>query len=189
MRIEHAGIPGILLITPAVFSDARGYFCETFRQDLFAELGGAPQFVQDNQALSKNAGVVRGLHYQSPPFAQAKLIRVLRGRILDVAVDIRIGSTTFGQHVAAELCAVSKQQMYIPEGFAHGYATLEPDTEIAYKVSAYYAPAHDRGIFWADPALDIAWPIDKSSAILSPKDTKLPHLGDVDSPFVYAAPA
>lgn len=143
------------------------------------------RFVQDNQAQSIKRHVMRGLHYQEPPFAQAKLIRVLRGRILDVALDMRKGSPTFGRHVAIELDAEKMEQIFVPEGFAHGYLTLEPDVEIAYKVSAPYSPAHERGVRWNDPSLGVPWPIGGDEAILSAKDEKLPLFDEIESPFVW----
>jgi dTDP-4-dehydrorhamnose 3,5-epimerase len=187
MKIESTNIEGVLIMTPNIFRDERGYFAETYRQDVLDNLSVDISFIQDNQALSIRAGVVRGLHFQTPPFAQAKLVRALRGRIVDVAVDMRKGSPTFGQHVAIELSAENMKQLLIPEGFAHGYLTLEPNVEIAYKVSARYSPAHDHGVFWADPSLDLPWGIDPQDAILSEKDKKLPLFNDVATPFVYGS--
>lgn len=187
MKIEETPIDGVLLITPKLIRDERGYFCETFRQDVFDGLHAGVAFVQDNQALSVDAGVVRGLHFQSPPFAQAKLVRVLRGSILDVAVDIRRGSPTYGRYVAVELSSSNMKQLYVPEGFSHGYLTLESNVEVAYKVSSRYAPAHDHGVYWADPDISVSWPIEKAKAILSPKDAALPLLHEIESPFVYAS--
>jgi dTDP-4-dehydrorhamnose 3,5-epimerase len=139
--------------------------------------------VQDNQSFSAQQGTVRGLHYQLPPFAQAKLVRAVSGRLLDVAVDIRRSSPTFGQAVAVELSAAGGEQLFIPAGFAHGFCTLEPDTSLAYKVDAYYSAAHDRGIRWNDPALRIDWPVSEAEAMLSDKDRKQPFLSDVTDLF------
>ncbi len=171
-------IPDVRLITPRRFSDDRGWFSETFSLRTLDTI-----FCQDNMSLSVNAGTVRGLHFQRPPSAQAKLVMVLQGRILDVAVDIRRASPTFGQHVAVELSAAEGNQLYIPRGFAHGFCTLEPGTQVMYKVDAFYAPESDAGIFWADPDLAINWPVRVDQAHLSPKDLGLPRLKDIDSPF------
>jgi dTDP-4-dehydrorhamnose 3,5-epimerase len=176
-------IPGPLLITLRPFADARGAFAETYSRRDFAALGIAEEFVQDNHSLSRQAGTVRGLHFQAPPHAQAKLVRVLRGRILDVAVDLRAASPTFGRHIAVELAAEDARMLYIPVGFAHGFATRAPDTEVAYKASAPYAPEADRGIAWDDPALDIAWGVAPEEAVLSDKDRRLPRLAEVARVF------
>jgi len=176
MEVCSAAIPEIKLITPRRFTDARGFFCETYHKRRFAEAGLAVEFVQDNVSVSRFRGVVRGLHYQVPPAGQAKLIWVVRGAIFDVAVDLRRSSTTFGQHVAMVLSAEEGRQLFVPEGFAHGFAVLEPDTEVHYKTSNYYSPQHERGVFWGDPALGIAWPIRSEEAILSDKDARLPPL-------------
>jgi dTDP-4-dehydrorhamnose 3,5-epimerase len=185
MKIKPTDLDGVAIITPRIFRDSRGYFTETFRQGIFDELSAGVQFVQDNQAFSIEANVVRGLHFQSPPFAQAKLIRVLRGRILDVAVDIRRGSPTFGQHFAIELSAENMKQLFVPVGFAHGYQTLESKVEIAYKVTNVYAPAHDMGIFWNDLSLGLPWMLDDRAVMLSDKDKKQPLLRDIETPFIY----
>ena len=169
-------IAGPLLVEARRFGDARGYFSETFSARDFAALGIHDDFVQDNQSLSATPGTVRGLHFQTAPHAQAKLVRVLRGRILDVAVDMRAGSPTYGRHVAAELSAANGLMLYVPVGFAHGFVTREPDTEIAYKVTGYYAPACDGGIAWNDPALGIDWGVTAETATLSDKDRRLPTL-------------
>ncbi len=178
-------IPEVILVTPAKFGDERGFFSETFNEATFIELGIAGPFVQDNHSLSRNKGVVRGLHFQSPPHAQGKLVRVVRGRIFDVAVDIRSGSPTYGRHVGVELSAANWQQLWVPKGFAHAFCTLEDDTEVIYKVTDYYAPECDAGIQWNDPDLGIAWPVSAQDAVLSAKDMKLPRLADVSSPFTY----
>ena len=177
MQSTPTDIPAIKILAPKKFGDHRGFFSETFNQKTFAELVGAGvEFVQDNQSLSVEKGVVRGLHYQLPPMAQDKLVRVTRGAILDIAVDIRRGSPTFGKHVAAVISAENWRQIFIPIGFAHGFVTLEPNTEVLYKVSNYYSPKDERGILWNDPALRIDWGIDAAAAVTSEKDRKYPTL-------------
>lgn len=183
--VKDYPLAGLKLITPNKFSDNRGFFSETYNAAMLAELGIEDRFVQDNHSLSVEKGTVRGLHYQTPPHAQAKLVRVSRGSILDVVVDLRRGSPTFGQYVAEELSAANWSQLYVPVGFAHGFCTLAPDTELQYKVSDYYAPACDAGMLWNDPALGIAWP-DFAGAQLSPKDLTLPRFADIDTPFLHA---
>lgn len=178
-------LPGPVLITPRRFGDHRGFFLETYSSRDFAALGLADVFVQDNHSLSAQAGTIRGMHFQLPPHAQAKLVRVLRGAILDIAVDIRHGSPTFGRHVAAELTAANAQQLYVPAGFAHGFCTLEPDTEVAYKVTELYAPDCDRGIAWDDPDLALPWPFAAEAAQLSDKDRRAPRLRDLPPAFAY----
>jgi dTDP-4-dehydrorhamnose 3,5-epimerase len=174
MIVESLAIPDVKLLRPRRHIDTRGFFSETYsRRDLLAA-GIDESFVQDNHSLSVAEGVVRGLHFQIPPHAQAKLVRVARGAILDVAVDLRCGSPSFGQHVAVRLSAADWAQLYIPVGFAHGFCTLEPRTEILYKTSDYYAPSHERGISWDDPDLAIDWPIAPAEAVLSAKDARLP---------------
>ena len=179
----------VLEITPDRFGDERGYFIETYNRSALREHGIELDFMQDNQSLSRDVGTVRGLHFQTPPFAQAKLVRVLKGAILDVAVDIRSGSPTFGQHVSCELSADKGNQLLVPEGFAHGFCTLQPDTEVFYKVSAGYAPTHDKGVLWNDPDLGIDWPVATDDAILSDKDKSQPRLAEYDSAFVYQTSA
>jgi len=159
MKAERLAIPDLILIEPARFGDDRGFFSEVWSRRTLAAHGITADFVQDNHSLSRQKGVVRGLHFQRPPTAQAKLVRVVRGSILDIAVDIREGSPTYGQHVACELSAANWQQLWIPAGFAHGFVTLEEDTEVLYKVDAYYDRATDAGIAWNDPALAIDWPV------------------------------
>lgn len=173
------------LIVPKRHPDERGWFAETFNEAGLRALGIDCRFVQDNQSYSQRAGTLRGMHFQAPPFEQAKLISVLRGRILDVAVDVRRGSPTFGQHVSAELSADTGRQLYIPAGFAHGFLTLENDVVVNYKVSAFYALAYESGIRWDDPDVGVAWPIDSGDVILSDKDRRLPLLKNFDSPFAY----
>lgn len=182
--VKDYALAGLKLITPKKFGDNRGFFSETYNAEMLTALGIPARFVQDNHSLSLEKGTVRGLHYQKPPHAQAKLVRVSRGAILDVVVDIRRGSPTYGQHVAEELSVNNWSQLYIPIGFAHGFCTLEPETELQYKVSDYYAPASDAGILWNDAVLGIAWP-DFAGAQLSPKDLALPCFTDIDTPFAY----
>ena len=170
MQIIDSRIPDVKLLSPKRFKDARGFFSEVYNRKLFGGLGIDCEFVQDNHSLSAEPGVLRGLHYQVEPMAQHKLVRVVRGSIFDVAVDIRRTSPTFGKHVAATLSADNWQQMFIPIGFAHGFATLEPNTEVVYKVSNYYSPSHERGIRWNDPELGIDWGIEQGHAILSERD-------------------
>lgn len=187
MHIETTAIPDVKLLRPRRFDDTRGFFAETYNRRTFVKAGIHTNFVQDNLSLSRPAGTVRGLHFQKPPFAQAKLVAVLTGRVLDVAVDIRHGSPTFGHHVAVELSAGDGVLLSVPEGFAHGFCTLEPDTRVTYKVSALYAPAHDSGLLWHDPALGIPWPVTPDAANVSEKDRTLPALADLDMCFTYQA--
>lgn len=176
MKLTQTAIPDVVLIEPTVFTDERGYFMETFRQDSFEEyIGYEVGFVQDNESKS-NRGVLRGLHYQLGQAAQSKLVRVIKGKVLDVAVDIRKSSPTFGQHVAIELSCKNKHQMFIPKGFAHGFLVLEDDTIFSYKVDNYYSPKDDRGIAFDDEALLINWQLSNSELILSGKDQVQPLL-------------
>ena len=171
MKFIRTDIPDVVIIEPTVFGDERGYFVETFRQDKLHEfLGFSIHFLQDNESKS-SYGVLRGLHYQLAPAAQTKLVRVIKGKVLDVAVDIRTDSPTFGEHVSVELSEQNKRQLLIPRGFAHGFVVLEDDTVFAYKVDNYYSPEHDRGIAFNDPAIGINWGVDKDALKLSPKDT------------------
>jgi dTDP-4-dehydrorhamnose 3,5-epimerase len=165
--------------------DDRGWFAESYNQGTFARAGLDVTFVQDNHSYSRHAGTLRGLHLQLPPDAQAKLVRCVRGRIWDVAVDLRAGSPSYGGWVAAELSADNFHQLYIPVGFAHGFVTLEPDTEVEYKVSALYAARSEIGLAWDDPDLALPWPLPAGGPILSPKDQALPRLADFQSPFDY----
>ena len=174
----------VRLIEPKRHGDARGWFAETYSEAAFAALGIATRFVQDNHSLSRPAFTLRGLHFQTPPHGQAKLVRCVRGRIYDVAVDVRAGSPTFGRHVAAELSADNGRQLFVPVGFAHGFLTLEPDCEVCYKVSAPYAPQSDAGVRWDSAGVD--WPLPPgASPELSPKDMDFPPLDAFDSPFPY----
>ena len=181
MRIEETAIPAVFLIKPKRLIDARGYFAETFRADQFAENIGAYPFVQDNQSLSLEAGTVRGLHFQLAPRAQGKLVSCIAGALWDVALDLRRGSPTYGNFVAAELSEENGHQLWIPPGFAHGFCTLKPETVISYKVTDYYSPEHDRGLLWSDPELGINWPVSPSNAILSDKDKHHPKLYDLQT--------
>tara|TARA_R110002110_G_scaffold412641_1_gene638799 strand:+ start:24188 stop:24712 length:525 start_codon:yes stop_codon:yes gene_type:complete len=170
------------MIEPDRFGDHRGFFGETYSQRVYVELGINERFVQDNHSLSAEIGTVRGLHFQAPPAAQAKLVRCGRGAIFDVAVDIRKGSATYGKWVGYELSVENGAQLFIPAGFAHGFATLQPDSEIIYKCSDYYEPETEGALRWDDPAIDINWPL-LGEAILSDKDAVAPMLTDLDSPF------
>jgi dTDP-4-dehydrorhamnose 3,5-epimerase len=185
---ERFDIPDVLLVKPKKFGDARGYFMETFRQSLFEEQAGAIRFVQDNQSLSADVGTVRGLHFQLLPHAQGKLVSCIAGAILDVAVDIRVGSPTYGKHVSAELTAENGHQLWVPAGFAHGFCTLEPMTKVSYKVTDYYSAEHDRGLRWDDPDLGIAWPVAAENAVLSAKDKNQPGFRALDAYFTYQKP-
>ena len=174
MKVERLDIPDVLLLTPPKFGDQRGFFSETFNAARAAEAGITQAFVQDNHSLSAARGVVRGLHCQLAPHAQGKLVRCVRGAIWDVAVDARTGSSTYGRWVGAELSAANWQQLWVPPGFLHGFCTIEPDTEVIYKVTDLYDRASERGVMWNDPALGIAWPIGAEEAQLSEKDAMLP---------------
>jgi dTDP-4-dehydrorhamnose 3,5-epimerase len=180
---EPCTIHDVISISTKRHSDSRGYFVELFRADAFEEHVNGVVFVQCNQSLSRQKGTIRGLHYQLAPAAQGKLVRCVRGALLDVAVDIRRSSTTFGQHVAVELTAENDRQLWIPPGFAHGFCTLLPDTEIWYAVTHTYSPAHERGIFWNDPDLKIAWPVVGEPGSISPRDARLPRLSEVSEVF------
>lgn len=187
MRVTWFDIRGVALITPAKYGDARGSFRETFNARVFAdEVVPDMVFVQDNEAWSAAAGTVRGLHFQKPPVAQGKLVRASRGAIVDVAVDIRRGSPTFGRHVAARLDAAEGAQLWVPPGFAHGYGTLEPDTVVIYKVTDRYSPAHEGGILWDDPALGIDWMLGGRVPVLADRDRLLPRLADLPPVFAMA---
>lgn len=183
VTVEALAIPDVKIIRPRKHGDARGFFSETYSQRSLAEAGIDTVFVQDNHAFSAEKGTVRGLHFQTEPFAQDKLVRVVRGAILDVVVDIRRGSPTYGRHVSAVISAQEWNQILVPKGFAHGLLTLEPDTEVLYKVSNPYSPAHDLGLLWNDPALEIPWPIDEAEAILSAKDKVQPRLAELPEYF------
>lgn len=183
LEVRSLAIPDVKMVRSKRFSDTRGYFYETFRRSAFAENGIPYDFIQDNQSRSERVGTVRGLHFQRPPFAQAKLVRVLRGAILDVVVDLRRRSPTFGKHVSVKLDSESDEQLLVPKGFAHGFCTLEPQTTVFYKVDEVYSPDHDGGVYWADPKLAIEWPVAPSAAQLSPKDRELPTFDRLASVF------
>jgi dTDP-4-dehydrorhamnose 3,5-epimerase len=183
LQVEATAIPDVKIITPRKFGDHRGFFSEVYTRKSFLEAGIDLDFVQDNHSLSAEVGTLRGLHFQSAPFAQDKLVRVVRGRILDIAVDIRRSSPTFGQHVTVELSAENWRQLLIPIGFAHGLCTLEPDTEVLYKVTNYYSASNDLGVAWDDPDLAIDWPVAAAELVLSDKDRKHPRLRDLPPIF------
>jgi dTDP-4-dehydrorhamnose 3,5-epimerase len=186
MDVRPLEIGGLLLITPKKFGDERGFFSETYNALHLKPHIGSVQFVQDNQSLSVPVGTLRGLHFQIPPYAQGKLIRVLRGRLYDVVVDIRKGSPTYGRHAGVELSADNWTQFWVPPGFAHGFCTQEAGTEVLYKVTNLYSPEHERGIAWNDPALNIRWPLSAGSPVLSPKDRELPPLAKLPDYFQFA---
>lgn len=182
MKFIETGIPGLIIIEPIVHGDARGYFLESFNNKEFESSVGKIDFVQDNESKSKY-GVLRGLHFQKPPFTQAKLVRCIMGKILDVAVDLRMSSSTFGKHLTIELSGEDKRQLFIPKGFAHGFVVLSDDAVFSYKVDNYYAPMHDSGIAWNDPQVGIDWKVPLQDIILSPKDSELPALTEIENPF------
>jgi len=186
MQFERLDIPDVILITPKKFGDERGYFMESFRKSLFEEAVGNFDFVQDNQSLSADAGTIRGLHFQLEPKAQGKLVSCVTGAILDVAVDIRTGSPTYGHHVTAELTPDNGQMLWVPAGFAHGFCTLEANTKVSYKVTEYYSPEHDRGLAYDDPEIGINWPIASGKAVLSAKDRRQPKLAELGAVFTYS---
>jgi dTDP-4-dehydrorhamnose 3,5-epimerase len=181
MELLATAIQAVKLLRPRIFADQRGWFAEVFNRDAFAAAGLSYDFVQDNQSYSARVGTLRGLHWQDEPHAQAKLVRVVRGAVLDVAVDLRRGSSTFGRHVAVDLSAENRLQLLVPKGFAHGFLTLEPDTEVLYKVDAAYAPAAERGLHYADPDLAIAWPDLPGVRLVSARDRALPLLRELPS--------
>jgi dTDP-4-dehydrorhamnose 3,5-epimerase len=183
MKTDGFNVPGPMLITPKKHLDDRGFFSEIFRKDLFEKSVGPIEFVQENHSRSAKSGTVRGLHFQVAPTAQAKLVRVVRGSIVDVAVDIRKSSPTYGQHVTVTLSAENLAQLYVPTGFAHGFCTLEPGTEVVYKVSSYYDPSTEKGLLWNDPTLKIAWPFPPSGVTISDKDRIYPPLARLGTWF------
>jgi dTDP-4-dehydrorhamnose 3,5-epimerase len=185
MDIRTLRLPGLVLLVPRVFQDARGSFTETYNERTFAAAGISTRFVQDNQSFSASRGTIRGLHFQSPPAAQAKLVRVLHGRVYDVVVDLRVGSPTYGRWEGQTLTAERGEQLFVPRGFAHAFCTLEPDVVVAYKVDDFYAPASDSGLIWNDPTLAIDWPVAAADVVLSNKDLKLGRFADFVSPFSY----
>lgn len=185
LEVRELDIPDVKVVVPKRFGDHRGFFSETYNQALFQEAGIPANFIQDNQSLSEAVNTVRGLHFQRPPFAQAKLVRVLRGTVIDVAVDVRIGSPTFKKWVSVELSAENGAQIFVPRGFLHGFATLTPSAEIAYKVDNYYSAECDGSIAWNDSQLGIDWGIDPKDAIVSKKDANAQTLAEFESPFEY----
>jgi dTDP-4-dehydrorhamnose 3,5-epimerase len=185
MQVISTGIADVKEIRPVRHRDPRGFFSEIFREDVLRQHGIDVSFVQENHSLSVDRGVVRGLHFQSPPAGQAKLVRVAAGSVLDVAVDIRRGSPSYGRHVAVVLSAAEGNQLFVPEGFAHGFCTLEPSTELVYKVSRYYSREHDLGIAWDDAELGIAWPVPGAEAVLSDKYRRQPVLAELPPHFRY----
>lgn len=183
LEIRPLGLPGVLEIRPSRLSDERGFFSEVWNEQSLAQAGIDLRFVQDNHSLSREPGVLRGLHFQCPPFAQEKLVRVSRGAIFDVAVDIRPGSPTYRQWLGMRVSAAEWNQVLIPKGFAHGFLALEPDTEVLYKVTAPYSRDHDRSIRFDDPAIGVEWPMERESIILSDKDRSAPFLADIETGF------
>ena len=185
--IELAGAAtGLFEITPPRFTDHRGFLSEAYNADELARHGIDIPFIQDNHSHSLTKGTVRGLHFQAPPFAQAKLVRVVRGTILDIALDIRVGSPSFGRHVAVEVSAEKGNQMLVPAGFAHGFCTLTPETDVIYKLSAPHSKEHERGVLWTDPDLGIDWPVTPESAVVSEKDRTNPLLKELPPYFRWA---
>jgi len=187
MQVDEQSIPEVKIVRPRKYADPRGFFSEVYVKKALAAAGIEIDFVQDNHAYSAEKGTVRGLHFQTPPFAQDKLVRVVRGSVFDVAVDLRRGSPTYGKHVCVILSAEAWNQILVPIGFAHGLVTLEPDTEVIYKVSNYYSAEHDKGLLWNDPALGIEWPVGEDEAILSAKDKVQPRLAELP-PYFYFDP-
>ena len=185
LDIRGTEIPAVKILSPKIHCDRRGFLSETYNRRAIAEAGIDIEFVQDNHAMSAQKGTVRGLHFQIPPFAQDKIVRVVRGAIFDVAVDIRVESPTYGQHVTSVISADVWNQIFMPIGFAHGLITLEPNTEVIYKVSSHYSPEHERGLLWNDPALGIDWPVSEAEAIVSEKDKRQPRLGELLTYFHY----
>jgi dTDP-4-dehydrorhamnose 3,5-epimerase len=183
MEVQDTALSGVKIVTPKKLGDQRGFFCEVYNEATWREAGLADRFVQDNHSWSAAAGTIRGLHFQLAPHAQSKLVRVARGRVLDIAVDLRRSSPTFGRHVAIELSAGNWAQLLVPVGFAHGFCTLSQDAEVLYKVSDFYSAADDRGIAWDDPDLAIAWPVARERAVLSDKDWRWPRLRDLADTF------
>jgi dTDP-4-dehydrorhamnose 3,5-epimerase len=184
MKFIKTEIPEVKIIEPTVFGDYRGYFLESYNKKAFEENIGSVNFVQDNESKSSK-GVLRGFHFQKPPFTQAKLVRCIEGEVLDVAVDIRRGSPTYGKHISVKLTGENKKQLFVPRGFAHGFAVLSKTAVFAYKVDNIYAPKYDGGIIWNDTDLQIDWNLSENEVKLSEKDAKLPTLASLDNPFIY----
>lgn len=190
LDVTTTELPEVLILKPRVFEDNRGFFTETYNLKRAHELAGLPtHFVQDNLSLSRPKGTVRGIHFQKPPFAQDKLVRVVKGRILDIAVDLRTGSPNFGKSVSVELSSDNFLQLFVPKGFGHAFCTLEDNTEVQYKVTDYYAPEHDAGIIWNDKDLNIDWPFNEEDLLLSDKDKTLPPLSAMEDIFTYSETA
>lgn len=185
VEVTKTPLEGVVILEPRRFGDARGFFSEVWNRKQLLDHGIDLDFVQDNQSLSAEVGTVRGLHFQTPPHAQDKLVRCGRGRLLDVAVDLRKGSATYGQWTSVELSAENGRQLLVPIGFAHGFVTLEPDTEILYKCTDYYAPDCDRSLAWNDPHLSIDWGLGDKAPVLSDKDASAPFWDELDNPFQY----
>lgn len=188
-ELNTTAIPDVVVVVPKTFRDARGEFTETYNRRDFAALGLTDDFCQDNHVVSSRRFTLRGLHFQTEPFVQAKLVRAVRGAIFDVAVDIRRGSPTYGRHVAATLTAANGWQLYVPPGFAHGYLTLEDNAEVAYKVTGYYSAASSLGLLWSDPALGIAWPLESGTPVLAPQDETWPALAALAHHFTFGKQA
>lgn len=182
MKFLKTNIEGVFIIEPTVHSDKRGYFLESFNKKIFESKIHGVQFVQDNESKSSK-GVLRGLHFQKPPYAQAKLVRCVKGEVIDVAVDLRIGSLTYGKHIAVKLTGDNKKQLFVPHGFAHGYVVLSESAVFTYKVDNPYKPDHDTGIRWNDKELNIQWQLDYNKILVSKKDSGLPFFSDLESPF------
>ncbi|GAB7022603.1 dTDP-4-dehydrorhamnose 3,5-epimerase [Salidesulfovibrio brasiliensis] len=191
LNVIDTGLPGLLLLEPRVFEDERGFFLESYNRERFREAGIDCDFLQDNHAFSRDSGVLRGFHFQAPPAAQSKLVWVVAGKVLDVVVDLRVGSPTYGKTSAVELSGDNRRRLYVPKGFGHAYAVLEPDTHFMYKVDALYAPESEGGIAWDDPDLGIDWKgvFGPDGPILSDKDRQLPRLSDFQSPFRFTEDA
>lgn len=189
MQVEKTDLPGVLILTPRRFGDARGWFSEVWNRKTLADAGIELDFVQDNHSYSRDIGTVRGLHFQSPPHAQAKLVRCGRGRVFDVAVDIRNGSPTYGRWTGVELSAENGRQLFIPEGFLHGFVTREPDSEVLYKCTGFYAPECDGAVRFDDPDIAIDWGLGPDRAVLSDKDAAAGIFRDFESPFVWEGAA
>jgi dTDP-4-dehydrorhamnose 3,5-epimerase len=187
MQISRLAIPDVILVKPRRFEDERGFFSETWSDREFRMQVADVSFVQDNHSLSRQIGTIRGLHFQRPPSGQGKLVRVTRGSVFDVAVDLRRGSPSYGRHVSAVLTAEGGEQLWIPEGFAHAFCTLEADTEFLYKVTSFYSAKDDGGLVWNDPDLAIVWPVAPEEAVLSDKDRQLPRLADLPPIFQMAS--
>lgn len=188
MKVDEIGLPGVLAFTPKRFGDDRGFFSVTYNKRTFQEAGVDVDFIQDNHSMSGQVGTVRGLHFQAPPFAQAKLVRVVRGRIYDVAVDVRVGSPNYGKHAGLELTAERGEQLYVPAGFLHGFITLEPNTEVVYKVDNYYSRDHDGAVRFDDFDLGIDWGPQAANPVLSDKDAAAQSWQAFSSPFEYSSP-